>query len=348
MIFFSIGLPSRFAEWCDAFLVQLVERQFGSVQAVALNGLEELAAAVIRAQTANLVVCSRQPVVRLQTEILQAGRPFLVALGDPRAALAHLVDRAGYNLVDATRSLASSCAAMLTITKAPHALVLTPGDAQDVLAVAAAIVQHFQIPIDPSEFSALVDQPPGAELEEADGGSWWGQLSERERSIINGALEPYISDFQGRGLDRVTWEPELFYTTAEPPGATLVPANGPIDITGRVRFLIFGPFITLPPGQWLVDVVLGFSAEAAGMSFIVEVFAGTQLASTRIEVVGEQVVEVRLNVTIGNLVDQSVEIRVFNERAAFDGRLILGYVSMTPQASLPEETRERLANVLRH
>jgi hypothetical protein len=348
MIFFSIGLPSRLAEWCDAFLLRLVEHQFGSVQAVALNGLEELAGVVIRTRASNLVACSRHPVVRLQTEVLEAGHPFLIALGDPRVALPNLVDRTGYNLVEATRALASSCAAMLTITKAPHAMVVTPEDARDLPAVAAAIAQHFQIPIGAGESSTLVDLLPGLEPEETDGRSWWGQLSEREQSIVNGALEPYIGQFQGRGLDRVIWEPELFYTTPDPAGPTLVAPNAPIDITGRVRFLVYGPYITLPPGQWSVDVVLGFSGEAAGMGFVVEVFAGTQLASTRIEIVGEQVVEVRLNVTIGNSVDQPVEIRIFNERAAFDGRLVLGYVSMTPQASLPEETRARLANVLRH
>jgi hypothetical protein len=348
MIFFSIGLPSRFAEWCDAFLVRLVEHRFGSVEAVSVNGLDELASVAIRTPASNLVACSRHPVVRLQSEVLEAGRPFLVALGDPRAALPNLADRSGSNLVEATRALASSCAAMLTITNAPHALVLTPKDARDLPVVAAAIAQHFQIPIGTSEFSALIEPLPSAETEETDGRSWWGQLSEREQSIVDGALQPYIAQFQGRGLERVIWEPELFYTTADPAGPTLVAPNAPIDITGRVRFLVYGPYITLPPGQWSVDVVLGFSAEAGGMGFVIEVFAGTQLASTRIEVAGEQVVEARLNVTIGNSVDQPVEIRVFNERAAFDGRLVLGYVSMTPQAALPEETRERLANVLRH
>ena len=58
-------------------------------------------------------------------------------------------------------------------------------------------------------------------------------------------------------------------------------------------------------------------------------------------------VQSRLYFTIENSVDQAVQIRVFNERAAFDGRLALGYVAMTPQPTVPGETRERLAETLR-
>jgi len=349
MVFFSFGLPSRFAEWCDALILRLVEYQFGSVEAVALNSLEELAGAVIKGTAANLVACCRQPVVRLQAEVLAAGHPFLVALGDPRAALWNLVERSGFSVVDATRAVASSCATLLTITKVPQALVLTPDDGQNPRAAVAAIARHFAIPIEASALGALADQVAAAGLapEDLDGSAWWNGLPERQQSIANGALQPYIRHLAGYDLARMVWEPELFYTGTEPPGPLLALTNGPIDITGRPRFLVYGPFINLPPGAWAVDVVLGFSAEAVGMSFIVEVFSGAQLANTRIEVTGEQVVEARLLVTIGNAADQSVQIRVYNERAAFDGRLALGFVAFTPQEAIPPEIRERVANVLR-
>lgn len=83
------------------------------------------------------------------------------------------------------------------------------------------------------------------------------------------------------------------------------------------------------------------------MSFVVEVFAGSQLAQTRINAAGEEVVETRLYFTIGNTVDQPVQIRIMNERAAFDGRLALGYVAVTPQSAVSEETRQRLTHALR-
>jgi len=348
MVFFSIGLPSRFAEWCDALIVRLVGDHFGSIEVVALNGLEELAAAAIRMQTANLVVCSRQPMPRLQSEILQGGRPFLIALGEPRDALRDLVERGNIDLANATRAVANGCAAMLAITQAAQALVLTSEDTRDLRAAAAAIARHFEIAIDADEVAALVEQLPGIEQEEADSWSWWDELSEREQAIITGALEPYMGRFAGGDLvEGLVWEPELFYLSEEAIGSALVAATRPVDLTGRPRIVVYGPFINLPPGAWSTDVVLGFSAEAAGLSFLVEVFAGAQLAQTRITVVGEQVIETRLSFTIDDSVDQAVQIRIWSERSAFDGRLALGYVAINRQASIPDETRERLTNVLR-
>src|ERR1051325_4978877 len=296
MVFFSIGLPSRFAEWCDQLVLQLVERRFGSAEAVALNGLEELASAVVRTKAGNLVACCRQPVLRLQTEILQAQRPFLVALGDPRAALGNLIEGAGYSLAEATRAVASSCATMLTITKAPSALVLTPDRSLDAYSAAAAIAELFQLPLNRAELTAVVDGLADAVvgLTQEDGLAWLEQLGERERAIINGAFEPYIAHFAGAQLDRLVWEPELFYATQDPPAAGPNPPTRPVDVTGRTRFLVYGPFINLPPGPWSADVVLGFSAETSGMAFTIEVFAGSQLAHTRVEVTGEQVVQSRL------------------------------------------------------
>ena len=349
MVFFSFGLPSRFAEWCDALILRLIEQQFGSVEAVALNSLEELAGAVIRGKAANLVACCRQPVVRLQAEVVQAGHPFVVALGDPRAALLNLAERSGFSFVDATRAVAGSCASLLTTMKAPHALLLTPEDGLTPRAVIAKIARHFDFAIEPRMIGELADRVAAAGLtpEDLDGSAWSNGLAERQQAIATSALDPYIRHFGGHDLGRLVWEPELFYTSADPPGPLLALTNGPVDITGRPRFLVYGPFINLPPGTWAVDVVIGFSAETAGMSFVVEVFSGVQLAQTRIEVTGEQVIEARLLVTIGNSADQAVQIRIYNERAAFDGRLALGFVALTPQEAISPEIRERVATVLR-
>jgi hypothetical protein len=348
MIFFSIGLPSQFAEWCDRLILRLVERCFGSAEAVALNGLDELAARVIRSKTSNLVVCCRQPVLRLQAEILQAQCPFLLALGDPRAALAHLVEHAGYNFADAARAVASSCAAMLTVSQGAQALAVTPQEMQQPSALLHAIARHFQFGLAENELAELGQEvsSTAADLIEQEVRPWWETLSERERSIADGACQPYIAHFAGNQLDRLVWEPELFYTSEDPPSATLLPLTEPIDVTGRQRFLVYGPFINLPSGSWSADVVLGFSAETTGVGFSIEVFAGSQLAHTRIEATGEQVIQSRLYFTLDNAVDQAVQIRISNERAAFDGRLALGYVAMTPQPTISGETRERLAQVL--
>jgi hypothetical protein len=347
VILFSIGVPSRFTEWCDALIGRLAEYSFGAVECTALNTLEELAAAVLKTRASHIVACSRQPVVRLQTVIIEGKRPFLVTIGDPRTALRNLSERMGYDVVEATRVVASSCAAMLTLTTAPGALVVSGGDAADPIEVAAAIADHFELSTSKGEIATIVSElyEAGITPDQVEDSAWWNALSERQRAVVNGALSPYLP---GADLKSLVWEAELFFINHDPPTPTPVAAAGLVDITGRVRFLVYGPYINLPPGSWSATVVLGFSPEAAGMSFMVEAFAGRQLCCTRVEPSVEQIIEADLHFVIDNSVDQPLQIRIVNERAAFDGRLALGLVTVAPKSLINSETRDRLAAVLRN
>ena len=346
MIFFSIGLPSRFTQLCDTLITRLAEHSIGSVERGSFNNFDDIATAAIRSDAAHFVAVSRQPVVRLQTEIVQSGRPFAVALGDVRSALHDLVQQPGYDVAAATRELASSCAAMLTLTKAPGALLLPGVHGEDPGRLAAAIAGHFGFPLGAEAVAAVaasvVDEWASSDHAHAEA----DRLSEHEQAIVDGALQPYLTYFAGGELESVVWEPDLFYVADDSAGAPRRPAVGPIDLTGRARFLVFGPYINLPPGPWSATVVMAFSAEAAGHSFIIEAAAGTQLAYERVQPTAEQVIETSLQFAIANSVDQPVEIRIVSERAAFDGRMALGYVSLVPRSGVRVETHQQLIETL--
>jgi hypothetical protein len=346
MIFFSIGLPSRFAELCDALTARLAQHCLGSVALGSFNSFEDIATAAIRSEAAHLVAASRQPVVRLQTEIVGAGRPFLVALGDVRAALWDLLQRPGYDIAAATREIASSSAAMLTLTKAPGALVLPGIHGEDPVNLATAIAGHFGFAVAPDDLAAIAASVAGLDTGPGEDLTWTDRLSAHEQAVVGGALQPYVTYFAGGELEPIVWEADLFLISEDQAGAAPRPAVGPVDVTGRARFLVFGPYINLPPGPWSATIVAGFSAETVGNSFVVEIAAGSQLAYERVQPTGEQVIETNLLFTIENSVDQPVEIRIISERAAFDGRVVLGYVSLVPRAGVRTETRQQLIETL--
>jgi len=347
MILFSIGLPTRFAIWCDRLLTGLADRSFGSALRRDIDNFDELAAATIASNALCLVACSRQPVVRLQSAISEAKKPFLVALGDPRAALRELVEKAGFDVAKATRAVASSCATMLTLTGAPRALIISAGDTLEPLEIAVEIARHFGFTLTEDEVARIVDSVADfipAALEDVEN-TWWDQLSEQEQAIISGALEPYIAHFAGGAMGPLVWEPGLFLAPVE--GAGSVPVNGPIDATGRARFLVHGPYINLPPGGWEVTLVLAFSAEAAGVAFIVEIAAGKQLAYTRVTPAREEVIDVKLAFAIEDSAVGPVEIRIVTDRAVFDGRLALGYATLTRREAVRNEVHAHLTETLR-
>lgn len=84
------------------------------------------------------------------------------------------------------------------------------------------------------------------------------------------------------------------------------------------------------------------------MSYVVEVVAGAdrQLTHVRIHPHEDRFVEANLSFSIDDSVDQMLEVRVKTERAAFDGRLALGHVAITPHVHMRSETQDYLERVL--
>src|SRR5262249_12891485 len=115
-----------------------------------------------------------------------------------------------------------------------------------------------------------------------------------------------------------------------------VPANHAVDITGRVRALLYGPYITVPPGNWTAEIVLGFSQEATESNFLIDLLvAGKQTCATNIQPTRQGVYSVNLSFVIDEANTHPLEFRVINEKPAFDGRVALGRITLTPHEDTP-------------
>jgi hypothetical protein len=351
-MFFSIGLPSGFTQWCDVVIGRLVQDAIGPVAMINVNSLDELARAAIRMDATQAVVFSRHPTRSLLAAIVEAQRNFIVAVEEPRLVLFDLSGQ-GVEFLDATRYLAKSCASMVSVAAAPGALVLRPDrDGADPMAMAEAIAKHLQLDIASDRIGEVVGSvgPFEASGRRSAAAGWWDSLQEAMRVAATGALEPFSSHLAGAPLGTITWERELFFlyeeTGEETPPKVYPIASRPVDITGRARHLVFGPYLALPAGDWTATVALGFSETAAEMSYVVDVCAGASLAQLRVEPHGRRFVEVTLDFSIGETLDALIEVRVASERPAFDGRLALGHVTLVPHGHIRSQTREYFSAAL--
>jgi len=131
-------------------------------------------------------------------------------------------------------------------------------------------------------------------------------LAPGTRNMLDGALLGYRDLFFTGNLGQLVWTRDLFALAADP-GAS---PGEPIDVAGGTRLLIFGPYIQLPGGSWTAQVVLGFSAEAAVHTFLVDVYAEGQLAATtfRPEVAG--IYRAELAFSVGEPGGKGVEVRI--------------------------------------
>jgi len=179
MIFFSVGLPGSFAEWCDAILIELVRRMPGSVESVTANSPENLAASVIKARAANIVCSSRYPNNHLRRILADTGSRFLCVIDDPRVALAQSMAAAGKDLPTAIKEVASSCACVMQYSSLSGALRLSADHhAQTPIETIKAIGNHFGMTIADADLPCIIEsvRALGLTSEQHPVDAWWDSL----------------------------------------------------------------------------------------------------------------------------------------------------------------------------
>jgi hypothetical protein len=344
MVLFSFGLPGRFGDWCDAVILRMAEAALGSITAIGANTAEELATILVREEGGSFLVNGRQPPGWLRRMLAATNKPVIISLDDPQVAIQELATHNGVELASATRLVGCSCVSIISCIALPSALVVhADRDWHQPLETAAAIARHLGLAVCIADIERVVADLAalGRRSESDPPDSDASQPNEATLPVASGAVAPYLAHFKGAALEPITWAREVFLVDGHRP------ATHAVDITGRTRALIYGPYISLPPGNWAAEIVLGFSREAAEVNFLVDVLiAGSQLSVTSIRPLQAGIFSVNLSFMIGEDNDHPVEFRVINEHAAFDGRVMLGHVTLTLQNNPSSEAVDRLTTEL--
>jgi hypothetical protein len=336
MVLFSIGLPGRFGDWCEAVIARIAERALGRVTTVSPNKPEELTTALLNEEGGHLFVSGRQPGAWLCRLLSATGKPVVVALDDPRKTVAEVMRQHGLGLADTVRQVGSGCAAMIPWTALPGALVLQADrDWSRPAETVSAIARHLGLACAAADVEGIIADLTALGLAPEAGPAAFDldHLGETNLGVVNGALGPYLNLFLGAPLGPISWARDLFMMDGHQPATQIV------DITGRVRALIYGPYIKLPLGHWSAEVVLGFSQEAREINFAVDILmGGSPVAATNIRPAHEGVFSVKLSFVVEEGNDHEVEFRVVNERAAFDGKIAIGHAVLTRQTEVAGES----------
>jgi hypothetical protein len=339
VILFSIGLPGRLAEWCDAVLACLAGRTDGDVvlctcppieKMFGYEGissvLDQVALSLIKTNATHLIMGARQPDEPLRALLEATNARFVVALDDPRAAVDDILASTHGELRTVTRAVANSCPLVMRCTSLPGALTIRGNQTDiDAAATATAIASHFEFPLDEAEAHRIVAELSARGLCYASG----NQLRTVQK-VANGALAAYAESFAGGDLAPIIWTRDLFIVNGDTGKGT----SDVLEVSSgsRVAPLIYGPYIHLPPGSWTARVVLGFSADAAGSTFLVDAWAGRQLASTSFQPGKAGVYTTDINFSLDDPSGHGLEIRVWVGSDRARGQLAFGQVILRPIA----------------
>jgi len=238
----------------------------------------------------------------------------------------------GIPLPEAVQRLATSCAVLLPYRAAPGALVLRSShDRMQPAATTAAIAEYLGLEIDDAEIAEIIavaaaGAPPHVTY---DAVAWWEGLRADERDMVTGALAAYLDEPAFGTEAPVKWTSELFFIGDESSRRLSTPA----DITGRMRCLVHGPYIMLPPGSWSLSLAARLSHEASEHIFGVEVWAGHLLASGTTQTWQHSAAVLELDFTIAEATEHPVGLRISSLRAAFDGAITGAEVILVPKPS---------------
>ena len=219
----------------------------------------------------------------------------------------------------------------------PGALVLTAEQARaDPVAAVAAIAAHFGFAVELERVAAIAAELASLGVSGSAGpeGNPAAELPAAVAKMLDGALSAYHRHFLGGVFGEIVWTRDLFLD-----GSSGQSPTEPIDATGGARILIYGPYIQLPPGQWMARIVVGVSPETVGSTFLVDAFADIrQLGHATIapERGGVYSADIAFSLEEASLKGVEVRVMTIGERAR--GRLALGHVVLQLQSAWKAET----------
>jgi len=164
-----------------------------------------------------------------------------------------------------------------------------------------------------------------------------------ERDLTSGSVElapglhvepPTVSPSSplARGLQlfgpadvRTTWGPEFF--AYDERNTELATTTGEIDITGRPRFLIYGPYIVLPPGRWKAIFRLSFDQTGAQRRFRLDWGAQKTFDSEEFTPGRAGLYEIEMDYVWTE--PAPAEFRIVSLEGVFDGRMTFGGVQVS-------------------
>jgi hypothetical protein len=341
VILVSVGLPGRLAEWCDAVLAHLAGGIGGKVSVFTwpplanmlgyheiTPTLDQVGISLLERDAEHLVVGARQPDEHLRSALLSAGARYVVALDDPRVAACDILGSVDVDLKAATRAIANSCPFVMRYASSPGALAIRR-NRPDLAATeaVAAIASHFEFRLADDQARHVVE---ALETQGVRFPSTPNDDAMTRHKMVEGALSAYAEWFAGGDLPQIVWQRDLFAVN----GGSGNGLTDVLDVQGGIRTLIFGPYIHVPAGSWLARAVLGFSPEAAGHTFYVDVYSGgqTALAHRTFQPMKAGVYTVDIDFSIDEPAGLGLEVRVFVWDEFARGQLAFGHVMLRPLA----------------
>jgi hypothetical protein len=267
MLLASFGSPSALGYATSSIVRRIGSEIFGThlfIQASNLNEFVQHWHSVDEEQRKCVILFSDCPHREMAALIANVRAPIVVVVEDFVDIFSYVRRSRGMAFAPAVRFTTQVVCALNHLLLSPNVMRISPANYRQSLAsFVQSVVSFYGATCDDVQFAAIMKglAPPEshvgslydyvcAEFPHVQDHPIDTQLSPVERQALTQLSDAYGSLISGSGLNEVAWPVSMFLKW-DVQGAFL---DGPIELLGPARFIICGPYLHLPEGDWRMSV----------------------------------------------------------------------------------------------
>jgi hypothetical protein len=326
------GVSTPFAYWGFHLVLEIVHAAAGETLHLHITNFSQLHDGVGERDGGSLVVTSDFPDQDLFDFLLRSVLPLIAFADDVDEMIDWTAHSRRMSAENAVRFCCNITCVLAPAYLAPRALILRPETS--VRALVAAIIAHLCPDADESLASRLYEALVRDGKITPDGPANWRlnvepsetgpSLTDPERTAdMKTALASYAGLFSGHFPSEVVWPVSLFTCP------DVAHWREPIDLTGPARAVMYGPYLHLPPGDWVARVEFEIDEALSGVEAGTDVFISEVLVEKVFLMPAKGIFAYELSFAVSDP-RHAVEIRLFTKRSAIEGRLLVRTVTVRP------------------
>jgi len=292
MIVCALGLPSAFATYGFNLVHRLAGALDPDVMFVAGCTPDQFKEPISQRGKRAVILCSDNLDVRIMDSLIRIGVPIVVFAENYDDCVGFTMAARETDLRTAIQIYAQSAACLAPYIEAGSLTMLQrPAGAMSLEALILEVCDACRFTIEPDALRRVMESlAPSANAAASETvesqlalhvpqtrpiGAYADVMSSEDHRLVTDALDSYATLLDGE-IPAFRWPTRMFRDSFRTEEAI----EGPVDLTGPARYLMFGPLLHLPPGRWRASIVFRVDDNLSGNTLMSDVVADNQICNT--------------------------------------------------------------------
>lgn len=292
MIVCAFGVPAAFSHYCYDLLHRLVLAEHPDAMIVSGTRPEHFAETLRSRDGRSVILCSDSPDPRILEALVRIRVPIVFFVEDCHDSVGYIMTANGDNVRTAIQMYSQSVACIAPFVDAVNvSLLKRPHSGTTLATLIDRLLDAVQISLPDSAIArVMADMSPSGEAPDKQTlgdqlerhrpaarspGAYRKLLPPDQTDLVEEALSPYEDILSGHAPAFV-WPARLFRDAQRPDE----PIEGPVDLVGPARALMFGPQLHLCRGRWRASVTFRIADNLSGNILRVDAISDNKICNS--------------------------------------------------------------------